>query len=115
MPHAGQAGGDIDNVDATIRIFAPDIDLEEIRPKPLPPRHAAFKGETCRAITDALRGTGEALTTKDITLRVTAARGLNAADPGLARTVQKRVGARSRHMWLLCWVRSKRGEAGGCL
>ena len=34
---------DIDNVDATIRLFAPDIDLEEIRPKPLPPRHAAFK------------------------------------------------------------------------
>ncbi len=28
----------IDNVDATIRIFAPDIDLEEVRPKPLPPR-----------------------------------------------------------------------------
>ena len=64
---------DIDNVDTTIRLFAPDIDLEEIRPKPLPPRHAAFKGEISRAIMDALRGTGEALTTKDITLRVMAA------------------------------------------
>ena len=89
---------DIDNVAATIRIFAPDIDLEEIRPKPLPPRHAAFKGEIGRAIMDALRGTGEALTTRDITLRVMAARDLNAADPRLARTLQKRVGAALRHM-----------------
>ena len=55
---------DIDNVDATIRIFAPDIDLEEVRPKPLPPRHAAFKSEISRAIMDALRGTGEALTAR---------------------------------------------------
>lgn len=76
----------------------PDIDLEEIRPKPLPPRHAAFKGEIGRAIMDALRGTGGALTTKDITLRVMAARDLNAADPRLARTLQKRVGAALRHM-----------------
>jgi hypothetical protein len=33
---------DIDRVDATIRLFAPDIDLDEIRPKPVPLRHAAF-------------------------------------------------------------------------
>ena len=45
---------DIDNVDATIRLFAPDIDLEEIRPKPLPPRHAAFKGEIGRDWLDTL-------------------------------------------------------------
>jgi hypothetical protein len=106
---------DIDNVDATIRIFAPDIDLEEIRPKPLPPRHAAFKGEIGRAIMDALRGTGEALTTKDIALRVMAARDLNAGDPRLARTVQKRVGAALRHMRPSGRVRSERGKAGVCL
>ncbi len=27
---------DLDNLDATLRLFKPDIDLEEIRPKPLP-------------------------------------------------------------------------------
>lgn len=106
---------DIDNVDATIRIFAPDIDLEEIRPKPLPPRHVAFKGEISRAIMDALRGTGEALSTRDLTLRVMAARDLNAADPRLARTVQKRVGAALRHMRPSGRVRSERAKAGVCL
>ena len=33
---------DLDSVDATIRLFKPDINLEEIRPKPLPPCHAAY-------------------------------------------------------------------------
>jgi len=27
---------DLDNLDATIRLFVPDIDLDEIRPRPLP-------------------------------------------------------------------------------
>lgn len=65
---------DIDNVDATIRIFHPDIDLDEIRPKPLPPRHAAFKGEISRFVLGVLRETREALTSKDMALRVMAAR-----------------------------------------
>ncbi len=45
---------DIDNVDATIRIFQPDIDLEEIRPKPLPARNTAFRGEVTRIILNTL-------------------------------------------------------------
>ena len=39
---------DIDNVDATIRMFSPDMDLSEIKPRPMPPRHAAYKGEVAR-------------------------------------------------------------------
>ena len=89
---------DIDNVDATIRLFAPDIDLEEIRPKPVPPRHTAFHGEISRVILNTLRETGLALTTKDIALRVMTERNLNAADPRLTRTVQKRVGASLRNL-----------------
>ncbi|HRK94814.1 MAG TPA: hypothetical protein PK694_00700 [Rhodospirillales bacterium] len=33
---------DLDNVDATLRIFKPDIELDEIKPKPLSPRSAAY-------------------------------------------------------------------------
>ena len=36
---------DLDSVDQTIRVFRPDIELENIRSKPLPPRHAAYKRE----------------------------------------------------------------------
>ncbi|WP_024927480.1 MULTISPECIES: hypothetical protein [unclassified Mesorhizobium] len=33
---------EIDALDQTLRLFDPDIDLAEIKPKPLPPRHAAY-------------------------------------------------------------------------
>lgn len=34
---------DLDSVDATIRIFDPNVDLAEVKPKPMPPRNQAFK------------------------------------------------------------------------
>jgi hypothetical protein len=104
---------DIDNVDATICIFQPDIDLDEIRPKPLPPRHAAFKGEISRAILGALRESREALTVKDLTLRVMADRRLNTADQRLVRTVQKRVGAALRHLRTRGIIESDSARKGG--
>ncbi|MEJ0074038.1 MAG: hypothetical protein WDO17_01090 [Alphaproteobacteria bacterium] len=88
---------DLDNLDATIRIFRPDIDLEEIRPKPFPPRHAAFKGEIMRVVMATLRTAGKPLTCPEITLQVMAERGLNTADPRLLKLVGKRVGACLRH------------------
>jgi hypothetical protein len=88
---------DLDNLDAAIRIFSPDIDLEEIRPKPFPPRHAAFKGEIMRVVMGALRTARKPLTCPEITMQVMAERGLNTADPRLLRLVGKRVGACLRH------------------
>ena len=46
---------DLDNLDATIRLFRPDIDLEVIKPKPFPPRNQASKGEMTRLLLSALR------------------------------------------------------------
>lgn len=103
---------DIDAVDSTIRLFAPDIDLEEIRPKPLPPRHAAFKGEIGRAIMEALRASAEGLTVRDLTARVMAARSLNAADKRLVKAMQKRTGAALRHMRRRGTVRSDARSGG---
>jgi hypothetical protein len=105
---------DIDNVDATIRLFQPDIDLEEIRPKPLPPRHTAFKGEVQRIVLGMLRDTGMALTTKDITLRVMSERNLNLNDKKLVRIVSKRVGACLKHHRNKGLVKSER-RGGGML
>lgn len=41
---------DLDSADSTLRIFKPEIDLDEIRPKPLRPRHVAYKGEASHII-----------------------------------------------------------------
>ncbi len=103
---------DIDAVDATIRMFSATVDLAEIRPKPLPRRHMAYHGEVMRAIYDALRGTGETLTTHDLTLRVMAPRGLNVSDVLLVRTMQKRVGAAMRQMREKRRVESEKRRAG---
>ncbi|NQU72466.1 MAG: hypothetical protein HQ514_18090 [Rhodospirillales bacterium] len=46
---------DLDNLDATLPLFERDIELVDIKPKPLPPRHAAFRGEVSRIVFAALR------------------------------------------------------------
>jgi hypothetical protein len=101
---------DLDNLDATIRIFRPDIDLEEIRPKPFPPRHAAFKGEIMRVVMGALRTSPKPLTTPEITMHVMAERGLNTADPRLLKLVGKRVGSCLRHHRSTGLLRSGKGS-----
>ena len=89
---------DLDNVDGTIRVFAPEMNLAAVRPKALPVRHAAFKGEIMRAIYAALRGAPEPLTTREMTFRIMAVRSLNITDLLLVRMMHKRVGAALRKM-----------------
>ena len=102
---------DLDHVDATLRLFDPDIELDEIKPKPLPPRHHAFKGQVTRAILAMLRTDG-ALDTKAITLRLMAERELNLNDKVLFKAMQKRIGAALRNLRERQLVRSEqRGAA----
>jgi hypothetical protein len=100
---------DIDSLDATIRLFAPDIDLADIKPKPLPPRHAAYKGEVARIVLGTLRDAKRPCTTHELTTYVMAERGMNTADKRLAKTVTKRVGACLRHHLSKGLLRSSEG------
>jgi len=45
---------ELDHIDAAVRIFNPSIDIQAIRSKPVPPRHAAFKGEVTRLVFKSL-------------------------------------------------------------
>jgi hypothetical protein len=92
-----QAMIDMDHIDATLRMFDPDIELDEIRPKPLPPRHRAFKGQVTRAILAMLRAEG-AMDARAITLRLMAERELNVNDKGLQKAMHKRIGAALRNL-----------------
>lgn len=92
-----QAIIDLDNLDCAIRLFNPEIDLEEIRPSPLPPRHSAYKGEMSRIILGALRDAGRPMTSKELVFQVMAERGLAVHDKRLVRLLTKRVGASLKH------------------
>lgn len=101
----------VDHVDSTLRLFVPDIDLDEIKPKPLPPRHHAFKGQVTRSILAMLRKEG-AMDAKAITLRLMAERELNLNDKVLVKAMQKRIGAALRNLRERTLVASTQSSAG---
>jgi hypothetical protein len=88
---------ELDHLDAAIRIFKPDIDLETVKPKTVPPRHQALPGEMIRGVLTVLRESKKPLTSMEVTLRLMERRVMNAADKALVRTVSKRVIACLRH------------------
>ena len=92
-----QAVVDLDNVESTLRLFAPEIDLEAIGARKVPPAHHAFRGEVSRIILEALRKTTVPLSTTDLTERVMRERGLDQNDVALRRTMGRRIGACLNH------------------
>ena len=101
---------DLDNVDATIRLFDPDIDLAEIKAKPLPPRNQAFKGEVSRIVFESLRQSDRPLTAQEIAQHVMVGRGLNTTDKRMVKLIGKRVGSCLRHHRERGLVRSEPGS-----
>lgn len=83
--------GELDHIDATIRIFNPSIDVGAIPNKPVPPRHAAFKGEVTRVVFDTLRNADGPLTSRDIAAELMEKRGLGSGDHQLNVIMVKRV------------------------
>jgi hypothetical protein len=84
---------ELDNVESTIRIFKPDIDLSQHGPRPVPPPHTAFKGELSRILMDALRATKVPLSTRHLAEVVMKERGMQMDDLKVRRIFQQRVGA----------------------
>jgi hypothetical protein len=84
--------GALDHIDATIRVFKPDIDLMDLPERPAPPPNAAFRGEVQRFLLHTLRTAGAPMTTLQLAEAVMASRGLNVADRVLAKLIGKRTG-----------------------
>ena len=104
---------DIDAVDATLRLFQPDIEVGIVRVRPTPRRHTAMRGESSRLILDMLREAGEPLSTRDIVLRVMEARGINAADKAMAETMRLRVASSLRRLRDRGTLTSTEGRGSG--
>jgi hypothetical protein len=85
-----QQRANLAHVDATMRLFDPEIRPKDIQPKQTRARNAWFRpGECLRLIYDELRETTQPVTTREIAERVMQAKGIPAADHDRRERIQK--------------------------
>ena len=105
-----QMVADLESLDATILQFAPDMQIESIRPKAFrPPEDWSNRGEMTRIVLGILRQAAEPLTTRDIALELLVERALDKNDQRLLRLMTKRVGVALRLQREKGAVRSDQG------
>lgn len=81
--------GNMAHLDATLKLFAPEINLRTLRVKQHRVRNILFRpGEMPRFILDTLRGAGSPLTSRTLAEQVIATKGL-ASTPELLAGIQK--------------------------
>lgn len=101
---------DLENLDQTIRQFAPDFQVETIRPKAFrPPADWAHRGQMSRVILSILRQATEPMTTRDVALEMLVTRAMDPSDQRMLRTMLRRVGTALRMQRDNGAVRSKQG------
>jgi uncharacterized coiled-coil protein SlyX len=78
------------HLDATMRLFDPDIRPNDIRPKQPRARNAWFRqGECLRLIYDELRTATQPVTTRELAERIMQIKGMPAADNDRRERIQK--------------------------
>jgi hypothetical protein len=87
-----QLSTDLEHVDATIRLFAPDFVQESVLPKVfMPPASWSKRGEMSRAVLSILRIAKGPLSTREIAAMIVQQRGLE-HDKGILDVMTRRVG-----------------------
>ncbi len=88
---------DLEHIDATLKIFDPDIQIQAIKPKTFrPPEDWSHRGQMTRLILNVLRQASEPLTTRDIAVQIMSERALDQDDKKLVRLMAKRCGVALR-------------------
>ena len=82
----------LDHIDATIRIFKPDIDLADLPERIAPPALSGTRGEFQRFLLDQLRKADGPQTTHDLARAVMVERGLDPADRITFKLISGRTG-----------------------
>ena len=86
----GQQRANLAHVDATMRLFDPDIRPNDIRPKQPRERNAWFRpGECLRLIYDELREATQPVTTRELAERIMRVKAIPPADNDRRERVQK--------------------------
>jgi hypothetical protein len=108
----GKLVQDLGHIDATLRIVAPDMAVEAIKPKAFqPPADWSKRGEMTRMVLNILRTARQPMTTREIAERMVVERGI-AATPDTLNSMGRRVACALRRQRELGFARSAEGEAG---
>ncbi len=82
----------LEHLDATLRLVAPDMEVEAIRPKAFrPPDDWSKRGQMSRLVLSILRQTKEPLTSREIAAQMLLERAMDAEDVKMLRVMTKRV------------------------
>jgi hypothetical protein len=82
----------LEHLDATLQLVAPDMEVEAIRPKAFrPPADWSHRGQMSRLVLSILRTAKEPLTTREIAAQMLLERAMDAEDVRLLRVMTKRV------------------------
>jgi hypothetical protein len=85
-----QQRANLTHVDATMRLFNPDMQPNDIRPKQLRERNAWFRqGECLRLIYDELREATQPMTTRELAEQIMCVKAIPAADDQRRERIQK--------------------------
>lgn len=107
-----QLSADLEHIDATLRIVAPDLEIVSIAPKTFrPPADWSKRGEMKRMVLSILRTARAPMTSREIAERMVVERGLQATTATLT-LMSKRVSTCLRDQREKGLARSAEGEAG---
>lgn len=110
----GQFRADLVHVDATIRLFAPDLEPKTIRVRVIRRSDGWFgPGEVKRRVLNALRRSGQPMPAPDLVRAVMLTRGLDPADRAAFAKVQSKVGTNLRQLASRGLLLRTTGEEGG--
>jgi hypothetical protein len=83
---------DMTHIDATIRVFRPDIDLADLPEKLAPAPFTGFRGEIQRFLIDTLRTSERPMNTHELAAATMRKRGLDPSDRVMFNLIAKRTG-----------------------
>ena len=83
---------DLQNIDAALRVFRPDIELDELPEGTVPAPLTGFRGEIQRFLLDELRKANGPQSTFDLADKIIAKRGIDPNDKIHATLIRKRTG-----------------------
>jgi hypothetical protein len=95
--HLKDAVVELDHLEATMRLFDPEIDFARLGARKDLPVHAAQHGEVTRIFLAALVDAGRPLSTAALVERIIQARGLDRTDPAVRKAVSRRLGPSLRY------------------